>query len=337
MRIGPIKPKALSPRMVFAELGRRVFLVSIPFVVAAAVIINVRWPPSVISGIVSGIVVLFIISSRLDSRSPEDVYNKVPAYSFIDSSEPGVLVSVELVDHGFAARIAKRCIDVGLAASLLILLLPVLGLVSLVIWLQDRGPILFRQIRVGRAGVPFEILKFRTMVVNAEEILYQLIPDDTLVAGHERRIYNDPRTTRWGRVLRRSSIDELPQLFNVLRGEMSLVGPRPAQPIELRKWDPEFFQQLQIRPGITGVWQMSGEKTFSYERYVRMDLDYTYRWSVGADLKLLISLVGRLFGINRGRWVPSWVRSASIVGWIGGPEDSGPSDPPPRSSLSGWG
>ncbi len=149
---------------------------------------------------------------------------------------------------------------------------------------------LFRQTRVGRDSAPFTVRKFRSMVADAEERLIDL-RDQNECDGPLFKIHDDPRVTRVGKVLRKTSIDELPQLWNVLRGEMSLVGPRPALPSEVAGWPAPLFQRLRVRPGITGMWQVSGRSENSFEEYARLDLTYVDNWSLATDLAILAKTV----------------------------------------------
>jgi len=150
--------------------------------------------------------------------------------------------------------------------------------------------VLFRQVRVGRNGKPFKVYKFRTMVENAEELVIDL-RDLNEAAGPLFKISDDPRVTRVGALLRRSSIDELPQLWNVIRGDMSLVGPRPAIPSEVEGWLPELHERLRVKPGMTGMWQVNGRSAASWDDYVRLDLYYVDNWSLSTDLAILAQTV----------------------------------------------
>jgi exopolysaccharide biosynthesis polyprenyl glycosylphosphotransferase len=181
---------------------------------------------------------------------------------------------------------AKRALDVVGATTGLLLLAPVLALIAVAIKLNSSGPMLFQQERVGRNGKSFRILKFRTMVRNAEELMANLVKQNE-VDGPLFKLKNDPRVTRVGHLLRRFSLDELPQLWNVLRGEMSLVGPRPALPREITGWGPELHQRLTVKPGITGMWQVNGRSNASFEDYVRLDLYYVDNWSLLTDLAIV--------------------------------------------------
>jgi exopolysaccharide biosynthesis polyprenyl glycosylphosphotransferase len=180
-----------------------------------------------------------------------------------------------------------------LAAALgLLVLAPLLAVVAVAIRLDSPGPAIFRQTRVGRGGVPFTILKFRTMCQDAESMTAELASDGNGVLFKMRQ---DPRVTRVGQVLRRYSIDELPQLINVVRGEMALVGPRPALPSEEAVFDGDPVRRLAVAPGITGLWQVSGRSDLSWSESVRLDLDYVDNWSLGLDLMILARTVGAVF------------------------------------------
>ncbi|MCL4161384.1 UNVERIFIED_CONTAM: hypothetical protein GTU68_006922 [Idotea baltica] len=173
---------------------------------------------------------------------------------------------------------AKRLFDLTVTASALLVLAPVFGTVALLVRLSSPGPVFFRQERVGRDGEPFDVLKFRSMVTNAEELLDELMKAD-------------PRVTKIGGFIRKTSLDELPQLINVLRNEMSLVGPRPALRAEMAEWDSALYARLQVKPGITGMWQVSGRSGTSFAEYTRLDLYYVHNWSLLVDLTILAKTI----------------------------------------------
>jgi len=187
----------------------------------------------------------------------------------------------------------KRVFDVVVASVSLLLLSPLLLLIAFLIRRHDKGPALFAQLRVGQGGRPFRVLKFRTMVVNAEDELAGIRHGNERV-GPLFKMENDPRVTRLGRFLRHSSIDELPQLINVLRGEMSLVGPRPALPEEVATFDDRLLQRNRVRPGITGLWQVEARDNPSFRAYRRLDLFYVDNWSLVLDMIIVVGTVEQL-------------------------------------------
>lgn len=177
-------------------------------------------------------------------------------------------------------RLAKRVLDLGGSAVGLVLLAPLIALLALGVRLHDGGPAFFRQQRVGRFGRPFTILKLRTMVEGAEA---------RPIVGPKPR--HDARVTAFGHVLRRLSLDELPQLWNVLRGEMSLVGPRPPLPSEVERYARPQWRRLSVRPGMTGLWQVSGRADLPFDRWIELDLQYVDDWSLWLDLRVLARTV----------------------------------------------
>jgi len=162
----------------------------------------------------------------------------------------------------------------------------VLGVLAAAIWLCDRGPALFTQVRVGKNGDVFRIYKFRTMIVDAEKQRAQLLDSNNL-DGVLFKLRKDPRVTAVGAHLRRWSIDELPQLFNVVLGHMSLVGPRPALPDEAAKYAEHVRRRLVVKPGLTGLWQVNGRSDLSWDESVRLDLRYVENWSLALDVQIL--------------------------------------------------
>jgi exopolysaccharide biosynthesis polyprenyl glycosylphosphotransferase len=195
---------------------------------------------------------------------------------------------VEAVRRGGWRPVAKRIFDLVVATIAMILALPVLALAAVLVKVSSHGPVLFRQERVGYRGRRFQILKLRSMYVDADQRLKELV--DGIPDGPVPKIQHDPRVTPVGRVLRKLSIDELPQLVNVLRGEMSLVGPRPEQPSEVKLWAPELFSRLRVRPGLTGVWQVNG-RSIARDSKDRWDLYYVDNWSIWHDLAILVKTV----------------------------------------------
>jgi len=180
----------------------------------------------------------------------------------------------------------KRALDVIVSGALLLLLAPVFGLVALAIKLESPGPVLFRQVRLGRYGVPFTCYKLRSMHERAEDEIGQLLELNE-ADGPIFKIRADPRLTRVGQLLRHTSMDELPQLWNVLRGEMSLVGPRPPIPDEVERYEEWHRRRLDVVPGITGLWQVSGRSHLSFDEMVMLDIYYIENWSLSLDLQIL--------------------------------------------------
>jgi len=180
----------------------------------------------------------------------------------------------------------KRLFDIALSGATMILLSPVLLVAAIAIFIADGRPILFRQTRVGLHGRPFTIVKFRTMVADAEQ-RYELLAASSDTRGAAFKMRNDPRVTRLGQVLRRASLDELPQVWNVLRGEMSIVGPRPAPPREVADYDVWHRRRLTMKPGITGLWQVEARFDEEFDNRARLDLDYIDRWSLWLDMKII--------------------------------------------------
>jgi exopolysaccharide biosynthesis polyprenyl glycosylphosphotransferase len=184
------------------------------------------------------------------------------------------------------ALVVKRVFDFVVAGLALLVAAPLLGAIALAIRVRDGSPVMFRQTRIGLHGRKFEMLKFRTMSVDAEAKLEDLLQKSE-VNGSAFKMTDDPRVTPTGRFLRRLSLDELPQLWNVLRGNMSLVGPRPALPREVRTYDLWHRRRLSMKPGITGLWQVSDRRSPSFDRWAELDLSYIDRWSLWLDLKIL--------------------------------------------------
>ena len=188
---------------------------------------------------------------------------------------------------------AKRALDIAASVASLIMLAPLFAVIAASIRLLDGPPILFRQQRVGLHGRPFAMLKFRTMAHDAETRRAEMVALNE-ITGPAFKLSDDPRITRIGRFLRRSSLDELPQLWNVLRSEMSLVGPRPPLPDEVAGYDVWHRRRLSMKPGMTGLWQVRGRHDPDFDRWVRLDLDYIDRWSLWLDLKIILRTIPAL-------------------------------------------
>ena len=200
------------------------------------------------------------------------------------------VLHVEPVNRFGWRGVAKRAFDVVIAAAGLVVVSPILLAAAIAIKLDSPGSVFFRQERVGMNGEHFGVLKLRTMLTDAERALPAL-RSQSEVDGPLFKMRDDPRVTCVGRVLRSWSIDELPQLWNILRGEMSLVGPRPALPGEISGWSAELQNRLRVKPGITGMWQVNGRSSSSFEDYERYDLYYVDNWSLLTDLAIIAKTI----------------------------------------------
>ena len=243
---------------------------------------------------------------------PFDRWNLVDAIARISEEEGKIVrVPMDVLDHAFAAGkmedldgvpvfslvsgpdrllalALKRLIDLAGSAVFLALVSPVALVVAVAIRSQDGPPVFFRQTRVGLHGRPFRVVKFRTMVADAEARYAEVVDRADPRAF---KLDDDPRVTRLGTFLRRTSIDELPQLWNVLRGEMSLVGPRPAPPREVEGYDVWHRRRLSMKPGITGLWQVTARQDDDFDNRASLDLDYIDRWSLWLDAKILLRTI----------------------------------------------
>jgi len=199
-------------------------------------------------------------------------------------------LSFAVVHHSALLLAVKRGLDLLVGCLLLALALPVLALAALAIKATSPGPVLFRQLRCGLNGRRFLVLKLRTMYADAEKRKRELQHLNE-VSGPVFKIRNDPRITPVGRFLRRFSIDELPQLWNVIRGEMSLVGPRPPIPAEVAQYETFERRRLSMRPGLTCLWQVNGRSEIEFDEWVRLDLQYIDDWSLTQDLRILAQTV----------------------------------------------
>ena len=187
-----------------------------------------------------------------------------------------------------------RALDLAVAVPALVFLAPLLVLVSLAVALERKGPVIFAHPRLGRGGRTFHVLKFRSMRTDGEAVLARHLRETPAAAAEwaaDHKLRDDPRVTPLGRFLRKSSLDELPQLFNVVRGEMSIVGPRPIVQAEVERYGRFYEAYCSVRPGITGVWQVSGRNDVSYRRRVAMDAVYAKRKSVPLDLEIMLATI----------------------------------------------
>jgi lipopolysaccharide/colanic/teichoic acid biosynthesis glycosyltransferase len=193
-------------------------------------------------------------------------------------------------DSGFYKRYGKRTLDLVLTSIALILLVPVFPLIALAVVLSSPGPVLYRSTRLGKGGKPFTFLKFRSMVADAHQH-QQNLRHLNEVDGPVFKLSNDPRVTAVGGFLRRTSLDELPQLFNVLKGDMTLVGPRPPIPEEVEKYEPWQRRRLDVTPGITCLWQISGRSRLGFNEWMRLDLQYIQHRSFRLDFMILLRTI----------------------------------------------
>jgi exopolysaccharide biosynthesis polyprenyl glycosylphosphotransferase len=221
---------------------------------------------------------LVVVPSLTDVAGPRVLTRPVAGLSLLHVEAP-VFAGPQLA--------VKTAIDRVGAGALLVLLSPLFAVVAFLVWRHDRGPVFFQHERIGLEGQVFKMLKFRTMVTNAESQLRSLLASTGQEAAPLYKIRSDPRITPVGTWLRRFSIDELPQLLNVLRGEMSLVGPRPQVEFEVATYASDVRRRLLVKPGMTGLWQINGRSDLSWEESVRFDLYYVENWSVMSDLIIL--------------------------------------------------
>lgn len=189
----------------------------------------------------------------------------------------------------------KRAFDLVFGSALLVLFLPVLALIAFGVWRSSPGPVIYSQPRVGIRGKAFRFYKFRSMVVNSDEYLTSFLESNPQAKSQWeefQKLDDDPRITRFGQFIRRTSLDELPQLWNVVKGDMSLVGPRPCMVQQREFYGRHWAAYCAVRPGLTGLWQVSGRNRLTYQQRVALDADYVRRWSPWLDLKILLRTVG---------------------------------------------
>jgi len=231
--------------------------------------------------------------SRIRTHIVPDLFQLSLSKVDVEDVDGIPLIGVREVGFSRGALVVKRVIDVIGSIALLTVGAPILGLIGLAIVLDSPGPVLFRQTRVGIGGTPFEMYKFRSMRKGAERELENLLEFNE-ASGPIFKMKDDPRVTKVGRFLRRTSLDELPQLLNVLRGEMSLVGPRPPIPAEVEGYLPWHRKRLDVRPGMTGLWQVSGRSLLSFDDQVLLDIYYIENWSLWLDFKILLRTIPQI-------------------------------------------
>ncbi|ATD54279.1 Putative Glycosyltransferase [Clostridium chauvoei JF4335] len=201
----------------------------------------------------------------------------------------------ELKKNRYLYEVTKRVIDIVASICGLLLLSPLLIVVAILIKLESKGPIVFSQKRIGLNGKEFNMYKFRSMVVNAEELKKKLAEQNEM-SGPMFKMKNDPRITKIGKFIRKTSIDELPQLINILKGEMSLVGPRPILPQEVKEFEPWMMKRLEVKPGLTCYWQVSGRNNIDFEDWMKLDIKYVNDRSLLLDINLIFKTFFVLFG-----------------------------------------
>ena len=194
----------------------------------------------------------------------------------------------------------KRCIDLILSLIGMIVLIPVFIITAIAIKLDSKGKVIFAQERVGYKGKIFKMYKFRSMVSNAEELKSKLL-DKNEMSGPMFKMKEDPRVTKVGKFIRKTSIDELPQIINVIKGEMSLVGPRPSLPNEVEKFEPWMLERLSVKPGLTCYWQISGRNDIDFDDWMKMDIKYINDRNLIVDLKTILKTFAVLFGDEHAR------------------------------------
>lgn len=230
----------------------------------------------------------------VDLRVVPELYNGIPGTSFIEYVGQFPTIPLHRGKVPEMGLVFKRVFDTMFSLATMLVLLPLLIAVAIAIKLDSPGPVFYASERIGKKGVVFHCLKFRTMVRDADkrraEIMHMNERDDVLF-----KVSNDPRITRVGRMLRKYSLDELPQFINVIRGEMSIVGPRPPLAGEVRNYDLKHLRRLDVTPGITGLWQVQGRQDPSFASYVSLDVTYIDNWSIWLDFKIIMRTIGVVF------------------------------------------
>jgi len=227
----------------------------------------------------------------------------VPAADCAVSYSPASsLFNIDRLKFSWPNVDSKRVLDISGALIAIVLLSPIMLMVGLAVKATSRGPMIFKQVRVGKGGEPFVFYKFRSMRADADQSVHRSYVEGIIRGrsedkeGQEKpawtKLAADPRITPIGHFLRKASLDELPQLFSVLRGDMSLVGPRPPIPYEVEAYSDWHLRRLEVKPGMTGLWQVEGRGLLSFDEMVRLDLQYVQNWNVGMDLKILLKTVG---------------------------------------------
>ena len=239
------------------------------------------------------------IQMGVTCRVVVDIYRRRKSYSYNSSVGTYPVITYHTISLNNWELLVKRIFDIIFSLLAIIITSPIMLLTVVAIKLDSPGPALFKQVRVGKNGRHFKIWKFRSMYVDAEEMKHKLLSQNEVKDGMMFKMKNDPRITRVGRVIRKLSIDELPQFFNVLSGSMSFVGTRPPTLDEVEKYQTNQWRRISIKPGITGMWQVSGRSNIKdFNEVVRLDVEYIDSWNLLLDLKLLLKTVSVVFAHN---------------------------------------
>lgn len=224
----------------------------------------------------------------------EEFYQFNSTNGFVDHPFENTFVTYQTTSTKYFELKLKEIFDILFSAVVLVLTIPLMFVITILIYFEDRGPVFFKQERIGLNGRRFMCFKFRSMVVNAEKLLEEL-KDKNESDGPTFKIEKDPRVTRIGRFLRKTSLDEFPQFYNVIRGEMSVVGPRPPLLKEVMQYEKYQLRRLSMKPGITCIWQVSGRNSIPFEQWMKMDLEYIDKWSTKLDLKIIFKTIAVVF------------------------------------------
>lgn len=237
------------------------------------------------------------VEMGVTARVIMNIYKNQIAQSYVSSVGTYPVITYHTVSLNTSSRVLKRCIDIIGSIVGIILSAPIMLITAIAIKIDSKGPIIFKQKRIGLNGRGFYMYKFRSMCINAEEQKHKLIEQNEMQGGVMFKLQNDPRVTRVGKFIRKTSIDELPQFFNVLKGDMSLVGTRPPTTDEVLQYQPNHWRRMSIKPGITGMWQVSGRSTVTdFQTVVDLDTEYIDCWNVFIDIKIILKTIWKVLG-----------------------------------------
>jgi len=227
----------------------------------------------------------------------EEFFESIKETDFLNRKFDNSFVTHQTTPAKYLSLKIKEIFDIFFSTLILVVTIPVMVLISILIKLEDGGPVFFKQERVGQNGRRFVCFKFRSMIPNAEKLLDELHHQNES-DGPTFKIENDPRITKIGKFLRKTSLDEFPQFYNVIKGEMSVVGPRPPLLSEVKQYEKYQLRRLSMKPGITCIWQVSGRNSVSFAEWMKMDLDYIDKWSLSLDVKIILKTIGVVFKAN---------------------------------------